>query len=67
MAALVPGVQYGLSSSGNFVENKELIFVKLTDSAYKAIQDYLKNKVSRKHLISDANLGKITGLVFGMV
>ncbi|XP_054285714.1 RNA polymerase II elongation factor ELL [Macrosteles quadrilineatus] len=44
MAALVAGVQYGLSSSGNFVENKELIFVKLTDSAFRAIEDYLKNK-----------------------
>ncbi|XP_071450365.1 RNA polymerase II elongation factor Ell [Hetaerina americana] len=44
MAALVAGVQYGLSSQGNFHENKSLIFVKLTDSAYRAIDDYLKNK-----------------------
>lgn len=44
------GVKYGLSSSGNFVENKELIFVKLTDSAFRAIEDYLKNKVSTQYL-----------------
>lgn len=50
MAALVAGVKFGLSSSGNFVENKELIFVKLTDSAFRAIEDYLKNKVSTKYL-----------------
>lgn len=46
MAALCPGVQYGLSSQGNFGENKDLIFVKLTDSAYRAIEDYFKNQVS---------------------
>jgi RNA polymerase II elongation factor ELL len=45
MAGLVEGVQYGLSSQGNFHENKSLIFVKLTDSAYRAIEDYLRNKV----------------------
>ncbi|XP_067005383.2 RNA polymerase II elongation factor Ell [Anabrus simplex] len=44
MAALVQGVQYGLSSQENFIENKSLIFVKLTDSAYRAIEDYLRNK-----------------------
>lgn len=42
------GVQYGLSSQGNFNENKSLIFVKLTDSAYRAIEDYIRNKV--RHL-----------------
>lgn len=46
MAALCPGVQYGLSSQQNFGENKDLIFVKLTDSALRAIEDYLKNQVS---------------------
>lgn len=44
MAALIAGVQYGLSSQGNFNENKELIFVKLTDSAYRAIEEYLRNR-----------------------
>ncbi|XP_066254656.1 RNA polymerase II elongation factor ELL [Euwallacea similis] len=44
MAALCPGVQYGLSSQQNFSENKDLIFVKLTDSALRAIEDYLKNQ-----------------------
>ncbi|XP_031781890.1 RNA polymerase II elongation factor Ell isoform X3 [Nasonia vitripennis] len=44
MAALVAGVQYGLSSHSNFHENKSLIFVKLTDSAQRAIEDYLRNR-----------------------
>ncbi|RZF36316.1 hypothetical protein LSTR_LSTR006580 [Laodelphax striatellus] len=44
MAALLAGVQYGLSSQGNLNENKSLIFVKLTDSAYRAIEEYIRNK-----------------------
>lgn len=46
MAALCPGVQYGLSSQENFGENKDLIFVKLTDSALRAIEEYRRNEVS---------------------
>ena len=46
MATLCPGVQYGLSSQQNFGENKDLIFVKLTDSAVRAIYDFIKNQVS---------------------
>lgn len=46
MAALCPGVQYGLSSQQNFSDNKDLIFVKLTDSALRAIEDYIKNQAS---------------------
>ncbi|KYM92353.1 hypothetical protein ALC53_00808 [Atta colombica] len=42
--ALVPDVQYGLSSHGNFDERKSLIFVKLTDSSQRAIKEYLKIK-----------------------
>ncbi|KAG5345131.1 ELL factor, partial [Acromyrmex charruanus] len=42
--ALVPDVQYGLSSHGNFDEYKSLIFVKLTDSSQRAIKEYLKIK-----------------------
>ncbi|KYN03116.1 hypothetical protein ALC62_05983 [Cyphomyrmex costatus] len=42
--ALVPDVQYGLSSHGNFEERKSLIFVKLTDSSQRAIKEYLKIK-----------------------
>lgn len=45
MAALVAGVQYGLSQ-GHFNENKSLIFVKLTDSAFRAIEEYSRNRVS---------------------
>ncbi|XP_068986727.1 RNA polymerase II elongation factor Ell isoform X2 [Bombus flavifrons] len=44
MAALAAGVQYGLSSHSNFHENKSLIFVKLTDSAQRAIEDFLRNR-----------------------
>ncbi|CAN8005395.1 unnamed protein product [Ixodes hexagonus] len=47
MAALVEGSQYGLSSQGNYSKNKTLIFVKLTDSALRSIEEYLKYKVSR--------------------
>lgn len=46
MAALCPGVQYGLSTEENFSENKIVIFVKLTDSAYGTVQQHLKNQVS---------------------
>ncbi|XP_071564977.1 RNA polymerase II elongation factor ELL [Temnothorax nylanderi] len=48
--ALVPDVQYGLSSHGNFDERKSLIFVKLTDSSQRAINEYLriKHKISEK-------------------
>ncbi|XP_019767122.2 RNA polymerase II elongation factor Ell [Dendroctonus ponderosae] len=41
MAALCPGALYGLSSQHS-LENKELIFLKLTDSAVRAIEEYLK-------------------------
>lgn len=47
--ALEPGVQYGLSSH-NFDENN-LIFVKLTDSSLRAIQEYFKNRVSSSSYI----------------
>ncbi|GAB6019015.1 hypothetical protein CHUAL_000646 [Chamberlinius hualienensis] len=41
MAALVEGRQYGLSSKGLSNENKTRIFVKLTDSALKAVEEHL--------------------------
>lgn len=45
MAALCTGTSYGLSNlKAN--DNKELIFVKLTDSAFRAIEEYNRNKVS---------------------
>ncbi|XP_013183779.2 RNA polymerase II elongation factor ELL [Amyelois transitella] len=47
MAALPAGVQYGLSSESTNKENKELVFVKLTDSALKAIEDFIKNNKSK--------------------
>lgn len=46
MAALCTGISYGLSQSCLSNDNKELIFVKLTDSAFRAIEDYQKNQVS---------------------
>lgn len=49
MAALCTGISYGLSQSCLSNENKELIFVKLTDSAYRAIEEYQKNQVSTSH------------------
>lgn len=49
MAALAAGVQYGLSSHSNFHKNKSLIFVKLTDSAQRAIEDFLRNRVSKSY------------------
>ncbi|KPJ09914.1 hypothetical protein RR48_05116 [Papilio machaon] len=48
MAALPAGVQYGLSSESSYKENKELVFVKLTDSALKAIEDFIRNNRSGK-------------------
>lgn len=50
MAALCTGISYGLSQSCLSNENKELIFVKLTDSAYRAIEEYQKNQVSTQLL-----------------
>lgn len=46
MAALVAGVKYGLSSQESSYQDKSLIFVKLTDSAFRAIEEHLKNAVS---------------------
>lgn len=46
MAALCSGISYGLSQSCLSNDNKELIFVKLTDSAYRAIEEFQKNQVS---------------------
>uniref|UniRef100_A0A182MT73 RNA polymerase II elongation factor ELL N-terminal domain-containing protein n=1 Tax=Anopheles culicifacies TaxID=139723 RepID=A0A182MT73_9DIPT len=46
MAALCAG-SYGLSQQGSLNdENKELIFVKLTDSALRAIEEFQRTQVS---------------------
>lgn len=37
------GVKYGLSSQEPSYQDKSLIFVKLTDSAFRAIEEHLKN------------------------
>lgn len=53
MAALCTGNSYGLSNlKAN--DNKELIFVKLTDSAFRAIEEYSRNKVSDFVLVARA-------------
>nr|CAH7717406.1 unnamed protein product [Callosobruchus chinensis] len=61
MAALCPGVQYGLSSQQNFGENKDLIFVKLTDSALRAIEEYIKNQNKFSHNPTIKFLGNENG------
>lgn len=51
MAALCTGISYGLSQIQNTsttTDGKELIFVKLTDSAYRAIEEFQRNQVSLK-------------------
>ncbi|KFM81695.1 hypothetical protein X975_00424, partial [Stegodyphus mimosarum] len=44
MAALLEGQQYGLSAQDKINSNKSLVFVKLTDSALRSIEEYVKNK-----------------------
>jgi hypothetical protein len=44
MAALVEGQQYGLSSNFSPHDQKTVVQVKLTDSALKAIDEYLKRE-----------------------
>ncbi|KAL1431109.1 hypothetical protein MTO96_014500 [Rhipicephalus appendiculatus] len=63
MAALVEGSQYGLSSQGNYSKNKTLIFVKLTDSALRSIEEYLKYKggcTQKPSIQFEGNQGVIT-------
>nr|XP_023012301.1 RNA polymerase II elongation factor Ell-like [Leptinotarsa decemlineata] len=61
MAALCPGVQYGLSSQQNCGENNDLIFVKLTDSALRAIEEYIKNQNKFNHKPTIKFLGNENG------
>ncbi|XP_043198822.1 RNA polymerase II elongation factor ELL-like [Amphibalanus amphitrite] len=58
MAVLVDGRQYGLSSQGNLTDNKSYLFVKLTDSALKAIEDHVRTG-GRSSINFDKNGGKI--------
>ena len=44
MAVLADGQKFGLSSKSQ--TNKSVICVKLTDSALRSLEEYLKNKVS---------------------
>lgn len=45
MAALVEGQKYGLSAQDKINSNKSLVFVKLTDSALRSIEEFVKLKV----------------------
>ncbi|XP_054721001.1 RNA polymerase II elongation factor ELL2-like [Uloborus diversus] len=44
MAALLEGQQYGLSAQDKINSNKTLVFVKLTDSALRSIEEFVKKK-----------------------
>ena len=43
MAVLVEGQKFALSSKSQ--TSKSVVYVKLTDSALRSLEDYLKNKV----------------------
>ena len=46
MAVLGDGQKFGLSSISKSQTNKSVLYVKLTDSALRSLEEYLKNKVS---------------------
>lgn len=48
MASITADTFYNLSNQHHYNNNKEFIYVKLTDSALRAIEDYIKNQVSIK-------------------
>jgi len=45
MAALEEGRQYGLSSSASLLDQRSVVQVKLTDSALRSIDEFLRHKV----------------------
>ena len=56
MAVLVEGQKFDLSSKSQ--TSKSVVYVKLTDSALRSLEDYLKNKVRHFSLfkVLDLNL-----------
>ena len=46
MAVLADGQKFALSSISKSQTNKSVLYVKLTDSALRSLEEYLKNKVS---------------------
>ena len=48
MAVLTDGQKFGLSSKSQ--TNKSVLYVKLTDSALRSLEEYLKNKVSQIYM-----------------
>lgn len=65
MAALVEGQQYGLSAQDKINCNKSLIFVKLTDSALRSIDEFVKSKVSMSFI--SVNQCKIVNFYLSLV
>ena len=47
MAVLVEGQKFALSSKSQ--TSKSVVYVKLTDSALRSLEEYLKNKVRKFH------------------
>uniref|UniRef100_A0A1B0CCI5 RNA polymerase II elongation factor ELL N-terminal domain-containing protein n=1 Tax=Lutzomyia longipalpis TaxID=7200 RepID=A0A1B0CCI5_LUTLO len=65
MAALCTGISYGLSQlqgSATSTDGKELIFVKLTDSAYRAIEEFQRNQGSFVRSIVKFRLTRLLAL-----
>lgn len=46
---------YSLSTQHQFSHNKELIYVKLTDAALRAIEDYARNQVGSAALCGSSS------------
>lgn len=51
---------YSLSTQHQFSHNKELIYVKLTDAALRAIEDYARNQVSSAPPPQPSNIDKLS-------
>ncbi|XP_069137505.1 RNA polymerase II elongation factor ELL-like [Argopecten irradians] len=63
MAALVEGRHYGLSSSISSQEHKTVVQVKLTDSALKTIDEFLKIKVPHSKSTPTIQFKGNTGII----
>ncbi|XP_060076463.1 RNA polymerase II elongation factor ELL-like [Ylistrum balloti] len=63
MAALAEGRQYGLSSSISSQEHKTVVQVKLTDSALKSIDEFLRIKVGRSQGTPTIQFQGQTGII----
>lgn len=66
MAALVEGQKYGLSSNFSLHDQKTVVQVRLTDSALKAIEEYLKLKVKFTRFTEKYHTILCTNMVLAM-